>query len=73
MNTVEKIFDEVKALPETEAKEVLDFVAHLKAKRGQKVAAQRERALATLEKLRGRFKADKFNRDECYDRKIFHR
>ena len=72
MNSAEKIFDEVKALPETEAREVLDFVGHLKAKRDQKAVSQREWALATLEKFRGRFKADKFNRDECYDRKIFH-
>ena len=35
MNTVEKILDEVKALPEREAKEVLDFVGRLKAKREQ--------------------------------------
>ena len=71
MNTAEKIFDEVKVLPETEAREVLDFVEYLKARREQKVVVQRDRALATLEKFRGRFKAGKFNRDECYDRKIF--
>ncbi len=35
MNTAEKIFDEVKVLPEMEAREVLDFVGYLKAKREQ--------------------------------------
>ena len=33
MNTVELIYQEAKDLPETEAREVLDFVEFLKAKR----------------------------------------
>ena len=41
MNTAEKIFDEVKALPEIEAKEVLDFVGYLKTKREQSPPAFR--------------------------------
>ena len=32
MNTAEKVFEAVKALPEQQAAEVLDFVEHLKAK-----------------------------------------
>ena len=35
MNTVEKIVEEVHKLPETDAREVLDFVGYLKAKRAQ--------------------------------------
>jgi hypothetical protein len=33
MNTVELIYQEAKSLPEAEAREVLDFVEFLKAKR----------------------------------------
>jgi hypothetical protein len=32
MNTAENIFDEVRTLPEVQAREVLDFVGFLKAK-----------------------------------------
>lgn len=35
MNTREKIVEEVQTLPETDAREVLDFVGYLKAKRAQ--------------------------------------
>jgi hypothetical protein len=46
MNTVELICQETKDLPETEAREVLDFVEFLKAKR--------RRELETLEKSQHR-------------------
>lgn len=39
MNTMEKIVEEVHKLPETDAREVLDFVGHLKARRAQANAA----------------------------------
>ncbi len=40
MNTMEKIVEKVRTLPEVDAREVLDFVGYLKAKRAQaKVAA----------------------------------
>jgi len=35
MNTAEKIFEEVRTLPESVAREVLDFVGYLKAKRAE--------------------------------------
>lgn len=69
MSTIpEKIFELVKTLPEQQAAEVLDFVEGLKAKQAEDQRIRRENALAVLAKYRGRFKAGKFNRDECYDR-----
>jgi hypothetical protein len=64
----EKVFEAVKALPDEQAAEVLNFVEGLKASLEAGQQARRERALAVLGKYRGRFKADKFNREECYDR-----
>ena len=66
MNTAERIYDQVRSLPEPEAREVLDYVARLKAKRQVDGEARRQAALATLAKYRGRFEAVK--RDELYDR-----
>ncbi len=72
MNTVERIVEEVKNLPELQAREVLDFVGYLKAKR-----ATNDDAASTsqgvdgdwleFEKLAGAW-SGKFIRDECYDR-----
>lgn len=67
-NIAEKVFEAVKDLPEQQAAEVLDFVERLKAKQTEEERERREKALATLEKYRGRFVAEKFNRQECYDR-----
>jgi hypothetical protein len=64
----DQVYEAVKTLPEQQAAEVLDFVALLKAKAEQENKERRKKALATLEKYRGRFKAEKFNREECYDR-----
>ena len=76
MNTVERIFEEVKALPEFQAREVLDFVGYLKAKRAyadQAVSAPQSKDVesdwAEFEKLAGTWEG-KFNRNECYDRTI---
>jgi len=70
MSTAEHIYNEVRTLPESQAREVLDFVERLKAKRHADAAARRAAALSTLAKYRGRFEAAKINRDELYDRKV---
>lgn len=44
MNTAELIYQESKELAEFEAREVLDFVAFLKAKKQRKLAAEQETA-----------------------------
>ncbi len=68
MNTADRIYETVKILPEQAAVEVLDFVEHLKAKQLESEAHRKANALATLAKYKGRFKAEKLNRDDCYDR-----
>jgi hypothetical protein len=68
MNIAERIFETVKTLPEQQAAEVLDFAEGLKVKQADEDRRRREQALATLAKYRGRFKTEKFNREECYDR-----
>ena len=68
MNTAEKIFEEVQTRPEPQAREVLDFVSHLKAQRNAGRGDRRAAALQTLAKYRGRFESVKFNRDELHDR-----
>jgi len=69
MSTAEHIYDEVRTLPESQAREVLDFVARLKSKRHADHETRRTAALDTLAKYRGRFEAVKTKRDELYDRK----
>lgn len=76
MNLVERIFEEVRTLPEPQAREVLDFVGYLKAKYpltdDTVSASQMGDAGADwseFEKLAGAWNG-KFNRDECYDRPI---
>ena len=68
MNIAERIYETVKTLPEQTACEVLYFAENLKAKQVEAERIRRENALATLTKYRGRFKADKFVREDCYDR-----
>jgi hypothetical protein len=70
MSTAEHIYNEVRTLPESQAREVLDFVTRLKAKRHADHGARRKAALGTLAKYRGRFEAVKTTRDELYDRKV---
>lgn len=67
MNTMEKIVEEVQTLPETDAREVLDFVGYLKAKRAQAKAAIAD--MSEFDQFGAVFDG-KFNRDECYDRKV---
>ena len=69
MNMAEHIYQEVRTLPEPQARQVLDFVARLKATRQAGVEARRQAALGTLAKYRGRFKAAKTQREELHDRK----
>jgi hypothetical protein len=68
MTIAEKIFAEVRELPDTQAREVLDFVGFLKSKQYTDRLAERKIALTELARYRGRFKAEKFSRDELYDR-----
>lgn len=68
MNIAERIYETVKTMPEQVACEVLSFAESLKVKQVEEEQTRRENALATLAKYRGRFKAEKFERDECYDR-----
>jgi hypothetical protein len=71
MSIAEKIYETVKALPERQAAEILTIVEELKAKLEAEDRERREQALATLTKYRGRFKAEKFDREGCYDRPGF--
>ena len=68
MNTAEKIFEKVQTLPESQAREVLEFVSQLETRRDADRDARRATALRTLAKYRGRFDPVKFNRDELHDR-----
>jgi hypothetical protein len=68
MNIAEKIYEAVKNLPAQQAGEVLSFAEGLRAKQEAEAQERRTTALATLAKYRGRFKAERFNREECYDR-----
>lgn len=68
MNIAEQIYETVKTLPEQTACEVLSFAESLKAKQVDEDRLRREKALATLAKYRGRYKAEKFHREDCYDR-----
>lgn len=65
MNTAEKIFDEVKILPESQAREVLDFVGYLKSK--LKSQSQATQGVSEFDQFGDVFDG-RFNRDECYDR-----
>ena len=66
MTTAEKIIQELQALPEAQAREVLDFVSFLKSRQQSEV--ERKSALERLARFRGRFKSVSFTRDELYDR-----
>ena len=78
MNMAEKVFEEVRTLPEFELREVLDFVGYLKTKqRGVAAMPENDPAgaageasdWAEFEKGAGLW-SGKFVREECYDRKI---
>ena len=67
MNKMEKIVEEVQTRPETDAREVLDFVGYLKARRAQAMAATADRS--EFDQFGAVFDG-KFNRDQCYDREV---
>ena len=68
MNTAEKIYQEVLSLPVFQAQEVLDFVGYLKSKQN----AQPTHFVQDMSEFDqfGAVYDGKFNRDECYDRKV---
>lgn len=66
MTTAERIFQEVSALPETQAQEVLDFVSLLKSRSRDQSARQ---DTSTFDSF-GAVYEGRFNRDELYDRKV---
>jgi len=66
MNTAQKIFDEVQALPEVQAREVLDFVGYLKAKTAGKTNTSAE-DMSVFDRF-GAVYGGQFDRDECHDR-----
>jgi hypothetical protein len=68
MTTAEKIFSKVQALPEREAREVLELVDRLEARRQEGQAERRAAAIRTLAKYRGRFDPEKFDREELHGR-----
>lgn len=76
MNLVERIVEEVRNLPEIQAREVLDFVGYLKTKRTLTDSAgstsemrDAEAEWSEFEKLAGTW-SGKLNRDECHDRPL---
>jgi hypothetical protein len=69
MNTAKQVFDEVRIMPESEAREVLDFVGYLKSKRmSSKGSVQGTNEFDQF----GAVFDGQFNREECYDRQKFH-
>jgi hypothetical protein len=73
MTLAEQILAEVRALPDTQAREVLDFIGFIKSKQHNDRGAERQAALAELARYRGRFKVEKFSRDDLYARVNLHR
>jgi hypothetical protein len=74
MSTAERVYEEVRTLPEDLAREVLDFVEFLKTRRVQAgINAEAERDAdadwSEFDQLAGAWEG-KFHRDECYDRAI---
>ena len=71
MNTAELIYQESKELPEFDAREVLDFVNFLKAKRQRlKIALQNNIENADMSEFDqfGSVYDGQFDREACYDR-----
>lgn len=65
MNTVKKIADEIRYLPEMQAREVLDFVGYLKSKLRQ--TNKTGQNVDDFDQFGAVFDG-KFNREECHDR-----
>lgn len=67
MNTAEKILEEVRTLPEAQAREVLDFAAFLKTRHAGRGAPSRD--MGAFDRFGAVYEGG-FRRDECYDRDI---
>lgn len=67
MNTVKKIVEEIRFLPEMQAREVLDFVGYLKSK--LKHADKKDQNVNDFDQFGSVFDGN-FDRDACYDREI---
>jgi hypothetical protein len=67
MTTAEKILEEVRTLPETDARQVLNFVAFLKARRAGNKSVKQD--IGAFDRF-GAVYEGPFNRDELYDRKV---
>ena len=65
MNTVKKIADEIRYLPEMQAREVLDFVGYLRSK--LKHTDTDSQNVDAFDQFGAVFDGQ-FDRDECYDR-----
>lgn len=68
MTIAEKIFEEVRALPEMQARAVLDFVSLLKSRQSASKPVQRD--MSAFDRF-GAVYDGRFNREELYDRKVF--
>ncbi|PPD28528.1 MAG: hypothetical protein CTY19_18530 [Methylomonas sp.] len=68
MNTAEKIYQEVRTLPDFQAQEVLDFVGYLKTKNNAQPMPKGQ-DMSEFDQF-GAVYDGGFNRDECYDRKV---
>lgn len=68
MNTVKQIVEEIRYLPEMQAREVLDFVGYLRNKLKQ--TDKTSQSVDDFDQFGAVFDG-KFNRDECYDRQSF--
>jgi len=66
VTTAEKILEEVRTLPEAQAREVLEFVAFLKARQ---VRGKAQQDMSAFDRF-GAVYEGHFNRDELYDRKV---
>jgi Ca2+-binding EF-hand superfamily protein len=67
MTTAERILEEVRALPETQAREVLNFMRFLKSPRKTGTSTQRD--MSAFDRFGAEYDG-RFNRDELYDRKV---
>jgi len=69
VTTTEQILQELRTLPEAQAREVLDFVEFLKSRlpRGTSMSTQRD--MSAFDRF-GAVYEGRFNRDELYDRQV---
>lgn len=68
MNTAERIFEEVRKLPEFQAEEVLDFVSFLRSKSLNK-SKEKLKDVSVFDQF-GNVYDGNFNRDDCYNQRL---